>query len=231
MTDCKPIGGAQVTRKVGYKGWEKRWPNVVVNCDTDAAVSLLRQYYSKRRSGRARYSGSQFELVAAHNIDGDNIGPYEFAAVSLLGVSVKGHAVLRLLSQAEKIAELLHEIPDIDIVDADTELLESGVSAASQLWKLLRSGKDGIGKTTTSKLMAVKRPRLIPIWDSFIEHATGLDTVDYWRQFQVVLRSNDRQIWNWLNRIRAEVWDSSSPVSTLRVLDVILWMLVETDAI
>jgi len=40
--------------------------------------------------------------------------------------------------------------------------------------------------------MAVKRPHLIPIWDSFVEQATGLETLDYWRRFQRVLTVDDK---------------------------------------
>ncbi|OBK22392.1 hypothetical protein A5635_21825 [Mycobacterium asiaticum] len=214
-----------------YTGWKRRWPQPVVDCDTDSAVSLIRRYYGKRADGRPVYSGSQFESVAARNAHPDTIGPDEFSAVSLLSVAVTGHAALRLLSQADEIARLLARIPNVDIVDAEPDILESGSAPANQLWKLLRSGKDGIGRTTTSKLMAAKRPRLIPIWDSFIEHATGLDTIGYWRRFQLVLLADDRRIWNWLNDVRGNVPGLPDHVSTLRVLDVLLWMLVETDAL
>jgi hypothetical protein len=40
-----------------------------------------------------------------------------------------------------------------------------------------------LGPTTTSKLLTAKRPRLLPIWDSFVEQATGMGTIDYWSKF------------------------------------------------
>jgi Family of unknown function (DUF6308) len=57
------------------------------------------------------------------------------------------------------------EIPvDVEIVDVDPQKL-SAESPAGQLWELLRGARDGVGPTRTSKLLAAKRPRLLPIWD------------------------------------------------------------------
>jgi hypothetical protein len=96
----------------------------------------------------------------------------------VLCVNVPPEAAIRLLeSDAAGIAVLLKQIPvGCDIVDVDPGVLSSE-SAAGRLCDLLRSGKDGLGWTTTSKLMAAKRPRLILIWDSFVEQAT-LVTLD-----------------------------------------------------
>jgi hypothetical protein len=149
-------------------------------------------------------------------------------AVSTLSVNIPAEAAIRLLeSDAARIAALLKRIPaECDIVDVDPETLSSE-SAAARLWDQLRGGKDGLGRTTTSKLMAVKRPRLIPIWDSFVEHATGLGTLDYWRRFQRVLTADDSAIWNWLSELRSQAPSVPACASTLRILDVLLWMSVE----
>jgi hypothetical protein len=220
-----------------YIEWRQRWPRVVIDCESDKAVSLLRDYYATGSDGRPRYSGSQFETIAARNADPNTIGPDEFVAVSLLSVRVGRHAALRLLSEdaVRDVAALLAKIPDADIVDPAVSGCSSEIlmpdGPAGHLWQLLRSGKDGIGRTTTSKLMAAKRPRLIPIWDSYIERATGLSTDDYWRKFQTVLLADDKRIWNWLGQIRLGVADLPAHISTLRILDVVLWMLVDTDAV
>jgi hypothetical protein len=114
----------------------------------------------------------------------------------------------------------------VDIVDIKPEALTSN-SAASQLWKFLRAGKDGIGRTRASKLLAAKRPRLLPIWDSFVESATGLDTSDNWRKFQAVLCADDSAIWRWLTQLRKGVLFIPADVAPLRVLDILLWKSVE----
>lgn len=211
-----------------YTQWRHRWPEVVVQRRTDEAVELLTRYYAVTAAGRPAYSGSQFEAMAALNSDPNSIGPADFTAASMLSVNVPAQAAIRLLSRdANEITALLHHIPvDVDIITIDPNDLVPG-GPASLLWQVLRRGNDGMGRTRTSKLIAAKRPRLIPIWDSFVEQATGLDTSDYWRQFQAVLAADDRAIWTWLTQIRSAVPNVSAAVSNLRILDVLLWMTVD----
>ncbi len=223
--------------KPKYTAWEKDWPKAVVDCDTSTALKLLSDYYGSRPDGTPSYTGARFEAVAALNPNPYTLGPADFVAVSLLSVNVPKEAVIRLLrpdTQAE-ISRLLSQIrPDIDIVDCSPDRL-IGHSPAGRLWKLLRGEydgvRDGVGRTTTSKLIAVKRPRLIPIWDSFVQRATDLDTADYWREFQTVLLDQDRRIWKWLASLKSQVSGLPEEVSTLRILDVLLWMWVETDGL
>jgi Family of unknown function (DUF6308) len=215
-----------------YVEWARRWPLAVVSCDTDSALSALGRYYATFDDGRPRFTGARFETMTALNEDPDTLGPSDFVAVSMLSVNVSPDAAVRLLGpDKDLITELLKQIrPDLDIVDADPELLGPD-SAAGRLWDVLRHGKDGLGKTTTSKLMAAKRPRLIPIWDSFVEKATGLDTPDYWRRFQHVLAVDDRRIWKWLGQLRSSAPNVPPAVSELRILDVLLWMSVESQRV
>ena len=211
-----------------YTQWRHRWPEVVVQRRTDEAVELLTRYYAVTADGRQAYSGSQFEAMAALNSDPNSIGPADFTAASMLSVNIPAQAAIRLLSRdANEITALLHQIPvDVDIITiAPNDLVPGG--PASLLWQLLRRGNDGMGRTRTSKLIAAKRPRLIPIWDSFVEQATRLDTSDYWRQFQAVLAADDRAIWTWLTQIRSAVLNVPAAVSNLRILDVLLWMTVD----
>nr|WP_301150569.1 DUF6308 family protein [Mycobacterium simiae] len=75
--------------------------------------------------------------------------------------------------------------------------------------------------------MAAKRPRLLPIWDSFVEQATGLGTVGSWWRYQYVLNDNRRRVWDWLGELRKLAANVPSSISELRILDVLLWMSVE----
>lgn len=199
--------------------------------DTDAAAHQLRRYYGETSEGVPRYSGARFESIAALNSDPNTLGPADFVAVSMLSVEVSGQAAIRLLGRdAPTISELLRQIPtDVDIVDVDTALLRAE-SPADELWYVLRRGQDGVGPTTTSKLMAAKRPRLLPIWDSFVERATGLGTLGYWEKMQYVLNEDHRLVWHWLGDLKAEVPEMPASVSELRMLDVLLWMSVEAVA-
>lgn len=208
--------------------WHQRWPTVVVNRRTEEAAQLLQRYYATSEAGVPAYSGSQFEAIAAMNTDPYSIGPADFIAASMLSVDIPAQAVIRLLGpDTGEITELLQQIPiDRDIIDVDSEELATG-SAASKLWGVLRRGGDGMGRTRTSKLIAAKRPRLIPIWDSFVERATGLDTSDYWRGFQRVLTAEDHAVWTWLTDVRNHAPDVPTGISNLRILDVLLWMTVD----
>ena len=146
----------------------------------------------------------------------------------MLSVNVPAQAAVRLLGRDSAVVNgLLSQIPaDLDIVDAPPLML-SGDSPAGQLWDVLRKGRDGLGPTTTSKLLAAKRPRLLPIWDSFVEQTTGLSTIGYWSKFQYVLNDDHRLVWDWLGELRSCAPNVSNSISELRILDVLLWMSVE----
>lgn len=211
-----------------YAEWRQRWPALIVERRTEEAAELLQRYYATTRLGLPAYSGSQFEVIAALNPDPYSIGPADFIAAAMLSVDIPAQAAIRLLVRdAAEITDLLKQIPaDRDIIDIDPDELITG-SAASKLWSVLRRGNDGMGRTRTSKLIAAKRPRLVPIWDSFVEKATGLDTADYWRQFQLVLTADDHAVWTWLTDVRDLATNAPARVPNLRILDVLLWMTVD----
>lgn len=208
--------------------WRDRWPEVLVHTQTDAALDFLEQYYAADDDGTTRYTGARFEAIAALNEDPNTIGPADFVAASMLSVNVPPKAAIRLLGpDAETITDLLRQIPpDSRIVDVSSEAL-GPASAAGKLWKLLRDGRDGVGPTKTSKLLAAKRPSLLPIWDSFVNEATGLGTLNYWERFQHVLIADDMRIWNWLGDLRSHAPSVPAEASDLRILDVLLWMSVK----
>lgn len=77
-----------------------------------------------------------------------------------------------------------------------------------------------------SKLLAAKRPHLLPIWDTFVEQATSVGTKDYWLKFQYVLADDDRRVWTWLGSLRSKAPNVPSSIPELRILDVLLWMSI-----
>ncbi|MCV7421396.1 hypothetical protein H7K45_12665 [Mycobacterium yunnanensis] len=209
--------------------WRARWPKVIVEQRSDEAVDLIQRYFAFDAEGKPNYTGAQFERIAGLNNDPNAFGPADFVAVSMLSVTVPADSAIRLLGRdAARATSMLRQIPvDLDILDADDDVLTSS-SAAGQLWSLLRDPRDGLGRTKTSKLLAVKRPRLIPIWDQFVEQATGVGTQNHWRNFRSVLTADDRAVWTWLAGLRSQVPDLPPSVSHLRLLDVLLWMSVST---
>ncbi|KUI17010.1 hypothetical protein AU192_21080 [Mycobacterium lehmannii] len=218
-----------MTERPDYSDWRQSWPALVVSCDTDAALKVLHDYYAVDDEQLPLYTGSRFEAIARMNADPYALKAEDFVAVSMLSVTVPAKAAIRLLGRdAEIIHRLLRQIPDdLDIIDANPELLDSD-SRASQLWQILRRGRDGLGPTTTSKLLAAKRPRLLPIWGTFVQQATGMDTVGYWWKFRFVLSEDQLRLWDWLGELRSRSASVPGSVSELRILDVLLWMSVRS---
>jgi hypothetical protein len=212
-----------------YTDWRRSWPDLIVHTETETAVDYLQQYYSVYEDGQPCYTGSRFESMAERNSDPNTLGPEDFLAVSMLSVNVPAVAAIRILGpDAVHVSELLMQIPDdLDIIDAEEEML-GAQSPAGQLWDVLRRGRDGLGPTTTSKLLAAKRPRLLPIWDNFVEQATGLGTIGYWLKFRYVLAEDEGHVWDWLRELRSLASNLPFDVSELRILDVLLWMSVES---
>jgi Family of unknown function (DUF6308) len=217
-----------LTAQRDYVEWRQTWPEMIVRTITDTAADYLQRYYDIYDGGRPRYTGAHFESMAALNSDPNTIGPADFVAVSMLSANVPPQAAIRILGpDSVIIRELLSKIPaNVDIVDIPQMLYPD--APASQLWDVLRRGRDGLGPTRTSKLLAAKRPRLLPIWDSFVEQATGLDTIGYWSKFQRVLTADDRRIWRWLGELRSHAPNIPHSIPELRILDVLLWMSVES---
>jgi hypothetical protein len=218
-----------MTGKHSYTEWRRSWPNLIVHTQTDTAVDYLQRYYAVYEDGQPSYTGSRFEAMAGLNSDPNTLGPEDLLAVSMLSVNVPAEAAIRLLGpDVAIVSRLLRQIPDdVDIIDADPQIL-CAESPAGELWDVLRRGRDGLGPTTTSKLLAAERPRLLPIWDSFVEQATGMGTIDYWSKFQYILADDKRHVWKWLRRLPPLASNLPTSIPELRILDVLLWMSVES---
>ena len=190
------------------------------------ARRLLSTYFGTDGSNKP-YTGAYFEALGgggdapAHR---DVITPVDIVAVSTLSVDVPAAASIALLGpDADRVSALLSGIPDdVDLVDADDALI-SEASPAVQLWGLLR-GYKGMGRTKTSKLMARKRPRLVPIFDSVVERELGLNgSSGHWTGMREVLRADDGA----LHRRAVTLQDTPGVgplISPLRVIDVVVWM-------
>jgi len=167
-------------------------PWVLDDAYSEVSVGLLEEYFG--REGQPRYSGAYFQEVGGRG-DGEHVKDVirteDALAVNALSVSVPARAACRLLSAgiASAVTDLLRDIPpDVHLVEDRADVSE--MSPAWQLWDLLRDKQRvGLGPTTTSKLMARKRPRLIPIYDSVIAAVLGLpDSRGHWAGMQELTR-------------------------------------------
>lgn len=93
-------------------------------------------------------------------------------------------------------------------------------SEASQLWSILQA-VPGIGWVTAAKLLARKRPHLLPVYDQVVKAALQPRSdrfwVPLWAEFQ------DGRLVERLREIRSEA-SVDDGISPLRILDVAIWM-------
>lgn len=200
--------------------------------DAVGGEELLRRYLTDRLAtkksdpGRAEapyWSGARFENYGDNPPDvitGDDV-----VAVSLLGVNVPAHAALAITErQSVDVTKLLNAIDDdvdLDSDGADKLIRKDG--PAWELWRMLRS-HDDVGPTIASKIMARKRPRLIPVQDSVVRSAVGWHAkADFWSGMRDLLRSNDGELVRRLKNIQEAVPESVH-LSRLRVFDIVVWM-------
>ena len=199
------------------------------------AAELLLAYYTRvLTSGHVRtaarfdtWAGGGDSAEVANRITADDL-----VALSLLGEEIPGPAAVGLLeSKAPEIGALLELIPvDLQMADVTAEeyvRVFGKDSPAWMLWDLIRGYQGGqwrLGSTKTSKLMARKRPRLIPIWDPLVARSAGLGTsLTQWEEWHAVLRANGCELAGRLDAVQ-DLAGLPAPVSTLRTMDVVLWM-------
>lgn len=168
----------------------------------------------------SNFAGLTFDSLG--NNPPNEVTSDDLLAVTLLAVRWEPSAVRMMLgSQARQIAELLREI------DTETTLwAEQGgrdLCKAERLWDVIDALK-GAGDTLTSKLLARKRPLLVPITDRIIINAVGHPGKTW-----VTLRYCFQQ-----ESFRQAVESLRSPltedVGLLRIFDVAIWMLCSKSA-
>ena len=186
----------------------------------DVGVAQVRQYFDPAQG----FSGAAFDTFAGGGDAGAH--RYEFTAedlvaVTLLDVVVPGHAALEILDQrASEFNALLAEVPhEVDLWDAPMGLVDA-TSDASQLWGLL-TALPNVGWVTASKLLARKRPRLLPVYDSVVKAALQPDVESFWLPLRQELLNGG--VVEQLREVRSAA-GLSERISLLRVLDVAVWM-------
>jgi hypothetical protein len=172
------------------------------------------------------FTGSRFELVADFSHP-DEFTARDLVAVSMLSVEVPPRVAYWLLSAEGQLATrpLLASVPTtVDIWDA----VASGLLARGEplwgLWDLLNRAAwphpeagNGMGPTTISKLLAAKRPRLVPVWDSVIERVLG--PIDgFWDDMHGALTHDELRAF-----ICDATVDAPPHVPLLRRIDAVIW--------
>ncbi|MFE7394800.1 DUF6308 family protein [Streptomyces sp. NPDC057582] len=192
----------------------------------------MRRYYGMdRHPGVAAFAGSRFEALGGggdHPAVADAVTAEDLIAVQTLSVTVPAAAALDLLEghAGTQLSTLLRAIPrDMDMADAMETDLAPG-SPAHKAWHLLRD-QPGIGWVSAGKLLARKRPRLLPVYDRVVRCAVGRPR-SFWHALHSALRADDYAFQRELLTLR-QAAGLPETVSVLRVCDVVVWMRHHTD--
>jgi len=169
---------------------------------------------------RNAYTGSCFEMFRGN--DNDNFTAQDIVAVSMLSVNIPPSASRWILGAGkQRLHELLKGIDETLSIDDPTVDLTKG-STAWNLWNEIHSLAD-IGETKASKLLAVKRPRLFPIYDQHVAKALKLSPHKYWEPWQTFMQSeNGKKATKIVTQLAGSL--GQGDLSPLRLLDIVIWM-------
>lgn len=211
-----------------------RLPDILHDDQIEDAAGLLSRYYAPLPATGLPRTGSRFENWAGGGDAPEVVNEVtadDLVAVSFLSVKIPGSAAVGVLeTYQDEVSDLLSRIPadlDLSVLEPTDfgKVLGPG-SPASELWDLLRGkrgGSWGIGQTKASKIMARKRPQLIPIYDSVIRPLMGLkNSALQWEVWHSAL-TDGTGLPQRLDVILKESGIDARP-SRLRVMDIVLWM-------
>ena len=167
----------------------------------------------------AGFAGPTFDLLQPN--DPNMWHSSDLVAVGLLDVKVPPSGVRAMLAEtATPFSDALAAIdPEVALWADDEEQVEEALVRATQLSRLLAE-ITGVGMTTSSKLLARKRPNLVPINDSVIRRLLGVQPMD---DFPLLLRAALRTD-GIMPLIRDARPSEFGGLSELRILDIALWM-------
>ena len=211
-------------------------PDILSEENASKAAKLLHRYYlgTDEKTGLLS-TGSAFDGWAGRGDTRDvrdRITDSDIVAVSMLSVTVPAKAAVGLRDPeiTKTVARLLADIPvDIKMSDLTPEEAQAAFGKSSpawDLWHVLRAteapNRWDIGPTIASKIMARKRPHLIPIWDEIIGQVIGKRSprtqwLNWHSHLQPGSPLSDR-----LRRIH-EQSGVTQELSELRIIDAILW--------
>jgi len=204
--------------------------NLMQYLEGHGAEDRVRAYYLGSDQEQP-FTGGQFELFAGggdRRETEDTFTPDDIVAVSLLSVRIRGDAALAILDPKSGHNELLAKIPkNTTLWDAEVKSVNDDKSDAAKLWYRLEKIK-GVGWVTANKLLARKRPQLIPVYDKVVKAALQPGRSEFWLPLRNSLLADNEQALKRLREIKANV-GLNDDYSLLRVMDVAVWMTSRWD--
>ncbi|MGA4669601.1 DUF6308 family protein [Propionibacteriaceae bacterium Y1923] len=188
----------------------------------EQAVAVLQRYFHPG----GKFAGSRwdtFDPSGTRAASANTFTADDLMACSLLSAPMKEKAVVALLLDRRREFEvLLQDIgPDRDFITVETT--EGPEYAPVRALYGALTSIDGIGQTRATKLLARKRPRLVPIVDDVIWEKVFNFAPYQWQPLHEALRADDCALWNRLISLREDA-GLSPAVPVLRIFDVLAWM-------
>ncbi len=189
------------------------------------AVAALQRYFAPLPTGG--FTGAYFERLGGGGDRADVADTFtaeDVVAVSMLSVTVPAPAALQLLeARGPELSDLLVKIP------TDTALADLTADEVGDSWLVRDAYRallaiPGIGETTATKLLARKRPHLVPILDGVVTDELSVVRGRYWAPLHAWLTANDRAQHRRLKELRLAA-GLGPEVSVLRFFDVLAWMV------
>jgi Family of unknown function (DUF6308) len=194
------------------------------DCFDEPAEHALRRYLEENDGAHFH----EYELVSSPP---DEITPGDLVAVTFLSMEIRRRTssgitpcqAQQIEASRSRITSLLTQIPTTrelhTLSEVDYDRWMGAGSPADLLWHHLRNDV-GLRSVATHKLLARKRPHLLPIRDSATNRALTKHT-PWWRPWWLALSTSPSTI----ERLRTLREKAGSPeLSLLRVADIVIWM-------
>lgn len=184
------------------------------------ALDLLREYFAP-----GAFTGAHFERLTG---GGDrpevkNVFTAEdLVAVSMLSANVPAWAAVEILEiNGPALTAALEAVP------VDVAFHELSADDIGPRWAVRRLATElmeipEIGIEQATKLMARKRPHLVPILDNVIIRTLSIRNEIFWGPLHAWLTADDCANAHYLDGLREEA-EIGSDISVLRVFDVLAW--------
>lgn len=199
------------------------------------AISVLNEYFEFYEGGNfERLGGGGDRPEVANQLTAEDV-----IAVSMLAATINTkkndglNTTLRLLTDEDnEFGKLLAQMPFSDQASGvfDSVPIED-ITENWAPWRLYRRLKalPNIDETTATKLLARKRPHLVPIVDSVVRRELGRDRAGRWEYWVPLHRWLNQQHQagctnsQWLRQLGDDA--GLTDVSTIRIFDVLAWMV------
>jgi hypothetical protein len=200
----------------------------------DAALVALDLYFGGRYTGAwfdAAGRGTDPASGAPVDPEPNRLTVEDLLSLALLDVPLKPREMIDLFEVNRDLDHLLGRISRhlaLAAAPSARDLTEPPWASAAEAHRLLRT-VSGVGRTRASKILARKRPHLIPIWDRHVGEGLGMRSMDQdWAIVQDVVVEHADRLQELGDQLRGNHRDAGRihGLSLLRVLDVVVWMRV-----